>query len=155
MHTRHCPRHVLAAPPAHFSGIYVTAPAGVLHRRWVERAGGTRGTEDERVSPWGSRGMRKRRARGTEIMLRDFWVRGWGGASRGEELKRGTMGEPPLPTNETSPSKTTLASLPFRHPSSLSRSLHRPTPCIHLSYRFTRDLGTGDGYLRSKKKGER
>lgn len=28
MHTRHCPRHVLAAPPAHFSGIYVTATWG-------------------------------------------------------------------------------------------------------------------------------
>lgn len=57
----------------------------------------------------GVRGMRKRRARGTEIMLQDFWV--------GGNL---------LPTNETSPSKTTLAPSPVSLLACLVLSIGRP-----------------------------
>lgn len=62
-----------------------------------------------------------------------------------------------LPTNETSPSKTTLTPLPstpcpFR-PVSFSPSLDP----VHLPlwYRFTRDLATDDGIRRERKKKER
>lgn len=49
----------------------------VLHRRWVERAAPVeqRMSELRRVVEGGG-GMRKRRARGTEIMLRDLWMEG-------------------------------------------------------------------------------
>lgn len=98
MHTRHCPRHVLVDPPAHFSGIYVTATrsegvAEGLHRRWVEGcARGNRG--------WASfqRGV-QRDAKETGQRDGDYaagLLAGWGGGSL-------------LPANETSPSKTTLA----------------------------------------------
>lgn len=96
----------------------------VLHRRWVERAAPVeqRMSELRRVVEGGG-GMRKRRARGTEIMLRDLWMEGGRGVKP--------------TTNETSPSKTTLTPLPppcpFR-PVSFSPSLdpvHLPLVSIH------------------------
>ena len=108
MHTRHWPRHVLAAPPAHFSGIYVTALGG-----FYTGDGWRAALMEQRMSELhrreGVRGMRKRRARGTEIMLQDFWV--------GGNL---------LPTNETSPSKTTLAPSPVSLLACLVLSIGRP-----------------------------
>lgn len=116
----------------------------VLHRRWVERAAPVeqRMSELHRVVE-GGRGMRKRRARGTEIMLRDLWMEGGG-----ETYCLRTKHLPQKPPSH-----------PFhpRVPSALSRSLHRSTLYIYLWYRFTRDLATDDGIpsCRERKKKKR
>lgn len=116
----------------------------VLHRRWVERAAPVeqRMSELHRVVE-GGRGMWKRRARGTEIMLRDLWMEGGG-----ETYCLRTKHLPQKPPSH-----------PFhpRVPSALSRSLHRSTLYIYLWYRFTRDLATDDGIpsCRERKKKKR
>lgn len=86
MHTRHCPCHVLAAPPAHFSGIYVTATwrwggggeeeEEVLHRRWVERAAPVeqRMSELHRVVEGGSEGCERDGPEGRRLC---FGTCGW------------------------------------------------------------------------------
>lgn len=65
--------------------------------------------------------MRKRRARGTEIMLRDLWMEGGGG----ETYCLRTKHLPQKPPSHPFP--------PPRVPSALSRSLHRSTLYIYLS----------------------
>lgn len=117
----------------------------VLHRRWVERAAPVeqRMSELHRVVEGGSEGCERDGPEGRRLC---FGTCGWRGG--GWNL---------LPTNETSPSKTTLTPLPstpcpFR-PVSFSPSLDP----VHLPlwYRFTRDLATDDGIRRERKKKER
>jgi len=130
VHTRHCPRHVFAAPPAHFSGVNVTrgrGRAGIVREGQREergRWGRTRASFAKRDGPMRERERKKeKRARGMEIILREYL--GWG--------KTYCQRTKHLP-QKASPSL-------LRLPSSVH---HRPgrTPHIHLSYRFTRDLTT-------------
>lgn len=132
MHTRHCPRHVLAAPPAHFSGIYVTATwrwggggeeeEEVLHRRWVERAAPVeqRMSELHRVVEGGSEGCERDGPEGRRLC---FGTCGWRGG--GETYCLRTKHLPQKPPSHPFP--------PPRVPSALSRSLHRSTLYIYLS----------------------
>lgn len=127
MHTRHCPRHVLAAPPAHFSGIYVTWRWGgggeeeeeVLHRRWVERAAPVeqRMSELHRVVEGGSEGCERDGPEGRRLC---FGTCGWRGGVKPTAYERNIS----LKNHPHTPSL---------HPSALSRSLHRSTLYIYLS----------------------
>lgn len=80
MHTRHCPRHVFAAPPAHFSGVNVTRGRVVRGLYAAERMRGmTEGAgwirEHERVSQR-ERGRERERNKDRE-RKRETSLEGW------------------------------------------------------------------------------
>lgn len=143
MHTRHCPRHVLAAPPAHFSGIYVTATWGKFYTGdgWRAAPVEQRMSELHRVVESGVEGCERDGPEGRRLCF-GTWAEGGGETYclRTKHLPQ----KPPLPS---------------RVPSALSPSLHRSTLYIYLWYRFTRDLATDDGIPsrreRKKKRGRR
>lgn len=98
MHTRHCPRHVFAAPPAHFSGVNVmrgrvarglyaaertrgmaeeagrAREHGRVSRREKDRCG--RGGSGTKIEKEKGRGRERTSSRGMEIILRKYL--GWG-----------------------------------------------------------------------------
>lgn len=140
MHTRHCPRHVFAAPPAHFSGVNVTRGRAERGLYAAERTQGMakRGGRERTRASFAKRekgrcekkGERKRERKKRGKRERDE-LEGW-------RLSCGSIslvGENLLPTNETSPSKS-APSPPLHLLSSVHHRLgrdpvHPPLVSIH------------------------
>lgn len=76
MHTRHCPRHVFAAPPAHFSGVNVKRGRVVRGLYAAERTQGmAEGTGWTRTNTSEFREERGVDAREEEGERESVWVR--------------------------------------------------------------------------------